>query len=296
MCIFMAISFGGALYAWDSPQTINLLWCAGVLWLLFGLQQGNTFLTSRNNQIFPWGFVTDWEMCIFFSQTAAANTASFVPIYFIPLYFQFAHGTSALQAGIYLLPFVGFFVATILANGVIMARTGLYMPWYLVGGLLTVAGGALLYTVEVDSSPATTYGYSILLAIGAGAYNQVSLSVAQAKAAKSDLAQAVSFIICAQMIGITLALSISNAIFLSVATDKLIPLLPNQTRPIVQSTISGTNRNLIDSLALGTQHMLLAAIVAGMNDTYIMVMVAGGLVVIFSVFLKRERLFHAAQK
>lgn len=296
MCSFMAISFGGALYDWGSAQIVSLLWCAGMLWLLFGMQQGNTFLTSRDHQIFPWTFVTNWEMCILFAQTAAANTASFVPIYFIPLYFQFAHGASALQAGVYLLPFVAFFVATILANGVIMAKAGLYMPWYLVGGLLTIIGGALLYTIELDFAPARTYGYSVLLAIGGGAYNQVAFSVAQAKAPKPRLAQAVSFIICAQMVGITLTLSMSNTIFLNTATSHITPLLPNQSRKTVQSTISGTNGELIVSLPETTQRKLLAAIVAAIDKTYVMIIAAGCVVVILSLFQKRERLFHGAEK
>lgn len=292
----MAISFGGALYAWSSAQIVGLLLCAGVLWLLFGLQQAKAFLTSRETQIFPWSFVTILEMCNFFAQTAAANIASFIPIYFIPLYFQFTHGASALQAGVYLLPFVAFFVATILVNGVVMARTGLYMPWYLAGGILTIVGGALLYTIELDFSPVRTYGYSILLAIGGGAYNQVSYSVAQAKAPKSHLTQAVSFIICAQMIGITLALSISNAIFLNVSTERIRPLLPNVSRQAVQSTISGRNGQLIGTIPESDQGTLLAAIVSGIGDTYIMVIAAGCVVVTLSLFMKRERLFHASPR
>lgn len=234
-------------------------------------------------------------MCILFAQTAAANTASFVPIYFIPLRFQFAHGASALQAGVFLLPFVAFFVTTILANGIIMGRTGLYMPWYLAGGIFTTTGGALLYTVKFDDAPAMTYGYSILLAVGGGAYNQISYSVAQAKSPKSKIPQAVSFVICAQMLGITLALSISNALFLNVATNLISPLLPSQTRATVQSTISGTNSALLDTLPDASRRQVLAAIVAAIDGTYIMVITAGVVVVMLSLLMKRERLFGAAQ-
>ena len=234
----MAISFGGALCAWGSGQIIGLFVCGGVLYILFAIQQGIPIMTSREDQIFPWDFVTNWEMCVFFPVTAAVNTASYVPIYFTLLYFQFAHNTSALHAGVYLLPvyllpYVAFFVTAILSNGLLVSKTGLYMPWYFVGGIMTTIGGALLYTIALDDVPARTYGFSILLALGGGAYNQTAYSIAQMKVAKERVPHAVSFIMCAQMMGIVLTLVISNASFLNQATDKISSLLPTASRPAV---------------------------------------------------------------
>ncbi len=287
----MAMCFGGALYDWGSGHVIGLFVCGGVLCLLLAIQQGVPIMTSREHQIFPWDFVTNWEMCIFFAVTAAANTASYVPIYFIPLYFQFAHDTSALQAGVYLLPYVTFFVAAILSNGLLVSKTGLYMPWYLAGGILTIIGGALLYTIALDNMPARTYGFSMLLALGGGAYNQTSYSVAQAKVSKERVPDAVSFIMCAQMLGIVLTLSISNTSFLNQATDKISLLLPTSSRPAVQQAISGVNGALFGSLDAATRRSVLQAIVGAVDDTYIMVITAGCVVVILSLSMKRERLF-----
>lgn len=72
----MAMFFVGALYNWGSGQVIGLFVCWGVLCILFAIQQGVPIMTSRERQIFPSGFVTDWEMCVFFAVTAAANSAS----------------------------------------------------------------------------------------------------------------------------------------------------------------------------------------------------------------------------
>lgn len=291
LSLCMAMSFGGALYGWGSGEIVGLFVCGGVLCIVFAIQQGVPIMTSRERQIFPWGFLTSWEMCVFFAVTAAANTASYVPIYFIPLYFQFAHDTSALQAGVYLLPYVVFFVAAILSNGLLVSKTGLYMPWYFAGGILTIIGGALLYTIALDDVPARTYGLSTLLALGGGAFNQTAYSVAQAKVSKQRVPHAVSFIMCAQMVGIVLTLSISNASFLNQATDKISLLLPTASRPTVQQAVSGVNGALFGSLDAATRRSVLEAIVAAIDDTYIMVIVAGCAVVILSLFMKRERLF-----
>jgi hypothetical protein len=203
-----------------------------------------------------------------------------------------ARGDSTLQSGIYLLPFVGFFVTTILASGNFLARTGLYMPCYLVGGLLTTIGGALLYTIDLDSPARLTYGYSIILAVGSGAYSHVAYSVAQAKSPKSLLPQAVSFIICGQMLGITLALSISNSIFLNLATNRIAVILPDEPRERVQATISGFNGALVESLPDDVRDRVLEAIAWAVSNTYIMVVTAGCVVTVLSLFMKRERLFQ----
>lgn len=98
---------------------------------------------------------------------------------------------------------------------------------------MTIIGGAPLYTIALDDVPARTYGFSILLALGGGAYNQTAYSIAQMKVAKERVPHAVSFIMCAQMMGIVLTLVISNASFLNQATDKTSSLLPTASRPAV---------------------------------------------------------------
>ncbi|KAL8979584.1 MAG: hypothetical protein Q9177_006103, partial [Variospora cf. flavescens] len=177
----MAINFGGSIYEWNSGRIIGLFVTSGVLFILFGAQQGLTILTTIEQRIFPVEFLKSKIMLVLFVETACASTATFLPIYFIPLFFQFVRNDSALDAGVRLLPFVVFLVVVCVANGAIMSITGYYFPWYIAGGVFTLVGGALMYTVDNESSTARVYGYSILVAVGAGAFVQASFSVAQAK-------------------------------------------------------------------------------------------------------------------
>lgn len=61
----------------------------------------------------------------------------------------------------------------ILSNGLLVSKTGLYTPWYFAGGILTIIGGALLYTIALDDMPARIYGFGILLALGGGAFTRL---------------------------------------------------------------------------------------------------------------------------
>ena len=115
-----------------------------------------------------------------FLESAQVGSSIFIPIYFIPLFFQFTKGDRALDAAVRLLPFIFFLVFFSLANGGVMGKEGHYMPWYIIANVLIILGSALMYTVNENTSTANIYGYSIILATGAGCIMQASFIVAQA--------------------------------------------------------------------------------------------------------------------
>ncbi|ORY16988.1 major facilitator superfamily [Clohesyomyces aquaticus] len=205
--LVMAVSFPGGVYDWSSGQIIGLFVVTGVLWLAFVLQQRLSILTTPKNRLFPTMLLGSWEMEILFAQMALAQVIVTVPIYFIPLYFQFAKDISAFQSGVQLLPFILVLVFAVMLNGTLMAKVGYYMPWYLVGSMLALVGSVLLYTLDLDTSRAQIYGYSILAAFGVGLFSQAGFPVAQVKAAPEHLSQVVAFIGIGQVGGITLALT-----------------------------------------------------------------------------------------
>lgn len=290
----MAINFGGSVYEWNSGRIIGLFVCSGVLFIILGFQQVFGFLTNKERRIFPVEFLRRRSMVVLFALTSAAVTATFVPIYFIPLYFQFVAGDSALDAGVRLLPFVVLLVVTVVLNGVILSKQGFYMPWYLVGGILTLIGGALMYTVERETSTARVYGYSILIAVGSGAFIQASFSVAQAKVQPKDIPLAVGFITCGQVGGGTIALAISNSVFLNRSTNELVRIIPDSTAASVRGAIAGRGSALFERLTADQREAVLNALVDSIGRVYILVITAGALAIVLSAFLKREKLFLEA--
>ena len=289
----MAISFGGALYPWSSGRIIGLFCCSGALWIIFSIQQGFHLLTSLEKQLFPVRFLKSLEMCLLFAQTAAASTATFVPVYFIPIYFEFARNNTALGSGVRLLPFAILRAFTILANGILMKKYGYVMPWFLAGGIFCVVGSALLYTVDLTSSTGKIYGYSVILGIGAGAFNQAAFPVAQARNEPKLIPQAIAFITCGQMAGAAFSLSVANSIFINRATSMIAQVLPNSTLNELQQAILGVGWNFIDSLDDSRRIRVLEAIVKAIDDTYATVIAAGALATVMAVFMKREKLFQA---
>ncbi|CAG8895818.1 unnamed protein product [Penicillium egyptiacum] len=286
----MAISFGGLTWAWGSGNIIGLFACSGVLFILLALQQAFTICTTVTRRIVPLEFFKSRTMLILFACTAAAGTACFVLVYFVPLFFQFTRGDGALDAGVRLLPFIIPCIVMICINGGVMSAYGLYMPWYTIGGALVLTGGGLFYTVGVDTSAGHIYGYSALTGLGTGMYLQASFSVAQASVAFDMVASASAFITCAQVVGTTIALAIANSVFLNESQKSIIHLLPNVSIQEVEAVISGTS-TLVSSLPAAEKVKVESAIVDAMGETYILVIVAGALTLVLGLVTKRERLF-----
>jgi len=292
--LVMAIAFGGTIYEWKSGQIIGLFAGSAVLWICFSVQQWSRFWTTKEAQIFPVSFLKSIQMCILFAQAGICIACIFIPVYFIPLFFQFVRNDSVLKAGVRLLPFVFAAVFGAMINGAVMERYGFYMPWFLLGGILITVGGALLQTVQLETTVATVYGYSVITALGSGFFVQAPFSIAQAKVHPSLVPAATAFISCGQISGITLSLAIATSIFVNEASNKIRPILPAAPTSLIQATIAGAGATFFKSQNDGDQRRILEAIVSSIDHVYVMVIVGGALAVTLSAFMKRERLFAQA--
>jgi len=209
VCIIMAINFGGTLYAWNSGQIISLFVLSGVLAIAFGFAQVWPFEAAH--RMFPVEFLKNKEAVLLFILMAVCNGGGFTPIYYIPAYFQFTQGDSALRSAVRLLPLILMVSVTILVNGAVLSKGGYYKPWYIGGSCLGLVGTVLLCkshilmyhvvylllitiaTITVNMSTARIYGYEILIGIGAGSYAQAGYAIIQSTVEPSMMAYGITF-------------------------------------------------------------------------------------------------------
>lgn len=288
----MAINFGGAIYAWNSGQTISCFVVSGVLWIVFGLQQAYCVLTTKDRRIFPCQFLFHKTLVILFMQMSSSVTIFFVPIYFIPLYFQFARNDSAIEAGVRLLPLICLLVFAVTLNGAMMSKYGYYMPWYLAGGILALIGSALMYTVDLNTSTSKIYGYTVLLGIGGGMYAQAGFAIAQVKVKPQEIPMAIGFISLAQIGGATIALAIANSVFLNQATSSILAILPNVPRGVVQGAVSGSGSTFFQTLDPSVKEAVLRAVTDAISRIYILAITGAALTIVLAVFMSREKVRH----
>lgn len=285
----MALNSGGIIYPWNSGQTISCFVVSGVLFIVFGLQQSFCILTTEDSRIFPCQFLKHKTLIILFMQMSSSVTLFFVPIYFLPLFFQFARNDSAIGAGVRLLPLVCLLIFAVILNGVLMSKYGYYMPWYLSGGCLALIGSALMYTVELDTSTSKIYGYTALIGVGGGMYAQASFAIAQVKVQPHEIPSAIGFISLAQTGGATIALAIANSVFLNQATNGILAILPHEPRSVVQSAVSGAGSAFFQRLDPSVKTAVLGAVTHAISRTYILAITGAALTIVLAVFMSREK-------
>lgn len=290
----LALTFGGAQWAWNDGRFIAMITVFGVLLVAFVLQQYFKLLIPKGSQrIFPGHFLPHRSLVLLYFGTASAATSLFVAAYYIPLFFQFARGDSAIEAAVRLLPFIMVTVFFIMLNGGLMPVFGYYMPWYFFGGIFQIIGGALMYTIDANSAPAQVYGYSVILAIGTGVVVQAGYSVSAAKVKMEDIAAVISFQNLAQIGSIVIALTISGTVFQNFAYTHLTSALApyNYTPEQIRDALAGTQSVVFHDGNEAVRKAAIGAVVAAMKNVWTLPIAAGSLTFISSLFMKREKLF-----
>lgn len=121
----VVLTFAGSTWAWDDKRTIATFVVFGVLLILTVIQQRFVLFTTRKVRMVPPSHILkDRTQVLLNVQTAATVTNIYVPLYYIPLYFQFVHGDTAMMAAIRLLPFILILVTVNMASGYFLPRIG----------------------------------------------------------------------------------------------------------------------------------------------------------------------------
>jgi hypothetical protein len=288
------LTFGGTQWSWDDGRNIALYVVFGISLVAFVLSQYYHPFTTRDSRLFPAYFLRDYTMIILYVLIACGGAALFVTVYYIPLYFQFVHGDNGVISAVRLLPFICFYVATILSCGFFMPKTGYWMVWYLVSGIFILVGAVLMYTVHLDTKIANIYGFSILLGLGM-ATTQAGYAVAPTLVSPDRVAECIQFLNYGQGQSQLLGLAIASAIFQSLTSNGLLAFLEphGYTKSDVQSAIAGARSGFLQTLPPDLRTQVLEVIVHSIDSVYIMGIAAGALYIVASACLASQKSFRS---
>lgn len=289
----MALTFGGATWRWGAGGTIGFFVAFGVVLTAYAIQQTFTIFTTKENRLFPVDFLKNRALVLLYILTACTATGLFVAIYYIPLFFAFAHGESGIDSAVRLLPFIILFVFAVMVSAFLLPMSQWYQPWFIFSGIFLTIGGALMYSlVNSNTGNSAIYGYSVILALGVGATCQAAYSIATAKVDGTRVADAVGFINSAQIGSITLALAISGTIFQNISYQHIQTATEGlgYTSADIHAAIAGARSVILSDTTADVRAAVVDGIVKAIGDVYIMVIAAGALATIAAFLLPRERL------
>ena len=180
---------------------------AVVLMIVFVVVQA---LRGEHAMVPPRIFMQRSIICGFWvSALVGAHMTIF--IYFLPVWFEAVEGTSAVEAGIRLLPLVLSMVLGSIIGGSLTSAVGYYTPFLLSGTCVSAVGAGLLTMLQVDTSEGRWIGYQIVYGLGLGLCFQAPNMAAQTVLAKNNVSVGASLVL--------FALNLFGAIFVSVGQN-----------------------------------------------------------------------------
>jgi EmrB/QacA subfamily drug resistance transporter len=134
-------------------------------------------------------------------------------IIFLPLYFLIVQGVSYTQSGYQLLPFMFGLITASIASGQLVARTGRYKPYILIGLVLLIVGMGLMTQLRADTSPLMLAVWMFIAGLGVGPTFAVFTIIVQNAVDFKDLGAATSDLTLFRQIGTTVGIAAAFSLF-----------------------------------------------------------------------------------
>lgn len=286
-CLLLGLEWGGSVHPWNSVAVIVPLCIFGVLAISFIVWEWHRGLHA----LVPFEYFkrrTQSGACL---EGFFLLTALIVSIYYLPLWYQI-NGRSSVQSGIDILPLMlSYVVSSAFASGV-TSITKRY--WYLMFALplTSIAGAALLFTVEATTASPKLLGYQILLGFGIGGSYQSTFVAVQAEWADKpqEVSRASAILTFLGYFGAIIGLSIAGTIFdngLSIQLSRVTGLSSEVISAVKQSV------TVIDSLPSDIRQEVMDAAALGLRPVFLIPLVCAALSSISSIMIRdyniRER-------
>jgi hypothetical protein len=297
VAFLLAISMPGGLWQWKDGRTIATFVVFGVTLFAYVLQQKFAIFTTKAHRSFPAHLLRERTQVLLSIATAAGITTLYVALYFIPIYFQFTNGDDALKAAVRLLPFVIVAISVNLASGYFLSAIKIYMLVYVIGGTFLTVGGALLYVYLKPSTPiGTLYGLFVVTAIGSGIAMLTGFSIASLTTKPENASAALSLQNVSQLGAQTIALVVAGQIFHSTAIKNLRSVLAGQnfSPEDIESAVAGVQSKVLDEVQGKLREEVIAALINAMQKVFILIPVAGAVMLLAALCMKREKIFASA--
>jgi EmrB/QacA subfamily drug resistance transporter len=193
------------------------------------------------------------------AQVTIIGMAMFGGLSVIPLYLQIVKGASPTKSGLLLLPLVAGLMLSSLTAGRLIARTGRYKIFPVVGSVLMVIGMGLLITLHADTVLWQTDIYMAIFGIGLGLNMQSLVLAMQNSVPAKDMGVASASSTFFRSVGGTLGTAIFLSILFSLAGSKI---GQQYTNAATDPAFLAAAKAHPDQLASLHQHLS-----TGLNDT-----------------------------
>jgi EmrB/QacA subfamily drug resistance transporter len=206
--LILLATWGGTEYAWGSPIIIGLGIGSVVSLILFVLWE-----LRATEPIVPMGLFRNANFSLVSVLGFLVSFAMFGAVTFLPLFQQLVQGASATNSGLLQLPLMAGTLVTLLVVGHLIARTGRYRIYPILGGVFMTAGAFLLAQLTTGTGQLVTSLFMIVLGVGMGFVMQNTMLIAQNSVEMKDMGAASGTATLFRTLGGALGVSLLGAIY-----------------------------------------------------------------------------------
>ncbi|KAJ3339288.1 GDP-L-fucose synthase [Gonapodya sp. JEL0774] len=145
--------------------------------------------------------------------------------YFLPLWFQYVREDSATSSGLAILPFMLGTVILSIVSGILVTKTGKYIPFIQFGMALLVLSAALISTWDLPTASAVEIVEMLVLGVGMGCALQTVLIAIQAAVPAKFIGPSTSAMIFGRSMGGVFSLAMFGTVLNNVASNEIISAL-----------------------------------------------------------------------
>jgi EmrB/QacA subfamily drug resistance transporter len=152
----LVIAEQGRDWGWGTPRALACYALGAVGLIAFVVAERRI----GDDALLPLRFFRNSVFSLASVISVVVGMAMFGGIAMLPLYLQIVKGVSPTGSGLRMLPLIGGLIVSSIVSGRLIAKTGRYKIFPLIGAVAMIAGMVMLYRVHADSS----YGYVAIAA------------------------------------------------------------------------------------------------------------------------------------
>ncbi|MGK4583573.1 DHA2 family efflux MFS transporter permease subunit [Kitasatospora sp. HPMI-4] len=207
-CLVLMTSLGGTTWPWGSWQVAGLAVLGAVLLVAFVAVE-----RRAAEPVIPMRLFRSRTFSLVAVISFVVGFAMFGALTYLPTFLQVVRGVSPTLSGIHMLPMVLGMLFTSIGAGQIVARTGRYRIFPIVGTAVTAVGLVLLSRLTEHSGNTETSLYFLVFGLGLGLVMQVLVLIVQNTADYQDLGVATGAATFFRSIGASFGVSIFGSVF-----------------------------------------------------------------------------------
>jgi EmrB/QacA subfamily drug resistance transporter len=204
----LTVAEQGRSWGWDSPRALGC-YAIGLIGIVGFILAERAY---KDEALLPLRLFRNRTVAVGSISSTIIGMAMFGGLLTVPLYLQIVKGSSATEAGLQMIPFVIGIMAGSITAGQLIARTGRYRIFPIIGSTLMLLALGLFSLIGADTPLWKTMLIMVVMGLGLGGNMQPMITAVQNAVSPREIGVATSSVTFFRSMGGTLG----TAIFLSV--------------------------------------------------------------------------------